>query len=170
MHEEHIDRREEDGCVSKSQIKRELAALQQLGARLLKLNAEQWRQLQLNEPLLDALEESKKIRGHSAMRRHMRRLGKLLRDENTDRIEMLYEQLDAKSLSESFRFHRLERWRERLISEGDQALEDLLQQCASADRQHLRQLIRTCRKEREQQKPPTAQRKMFRYLRGLPLD
>lgn len=170
MSEEQYFGREETGWVSKSQIKRELAALQHLAARLLKLNTDQWRQLKLGEPLFDALEESKRIRGHSAMRRHLRLLGKLLRDENTDRIAMLFEQLDAQNLNESFRFHRLERWRERLISEGDQALEDLLQQCSTADRQHLRQMIRTCRKEREQERPPVAQRKLFRYLRELPLE
>lgn len=170
MSETRKDGQEEAGWVSKSQIKRELAALQQLGARLVKLNPEQWWQLELGEPLLDALNESKRIKGHSAMRRHMRRLGKLLRNENADRVEMLSAQLGAKNLQESHRLHRLERWRERLISESDQALEDLLQQCPSADRQHLRQLIRACRRESEQEKPPAAQRKLFRYLRELPLD
>ena len=170
MNEKQNINPEETGWVSKSQIKRELAALQQLGARLVELNAEQWRQLDLNESLLAALEESRRIKGHSAMRRHIRRLGKLLKDENADRVKMLFAQLGEKHLQETHRFHRLERWRERLINECDQAFEDLLQQCPDADRQHLRQLIRTCRKESEQERPPAAQRKLFRYLRELPLE
>ncbi len=52
------------------------------------------------------------------------------------------------------RLHRLEQWRERLITEGDSALNELMSQFHELDRQKLRQLIRTANKERELNKPP----------------
>jgi ribosome-associated protein len=57
-------------------------------------------------------------------------------------------------------------WRDRLISEGDQAISDLLMEIPDLDRQHLRQLIRQAKKEASQNKPPAASRKIFKYLRS----
>ena len=64
-------------------------------------------------------------------------------------------------------FHHLERWRDRLIEEGDAALGDALAEWPGLDRQQLRQLVREARRERDQSKPRGAGRKLFRYLRSL---
>ncbi|MCW8884628.1 MAG: DUF615 domain-containing protein, partial [Motiliproteus sp.] len=37
----------------------------------------------------------------------------------------------------------------------------------SGDRQHLRQLVRNAVKEAQQNKPPAASRKLFKYIREL---
>ena len=68
--------------------------------------------------------------------------------------------------SKSFRqqFHRLEQWRDQLIADGDQALDELLNESPKLDRQHLRQLIRQAHKETSQNKSPAASRKIFKYL------
>jgi len=155
---------------SKSQIKREMHALQDLGERLVELKPQAWEAFPLSQTLLDALQESRRIKGHNAMRRHIRRLGKLLREEDAEQVTLLFQQFDRDHLKETQRLHQLERWRERLLNEGDEALQDLLAQCPTADRQQLRQLIRGGRKEREAEKPPAIQRKLFRYLRELELD
>jgi ribosome-associated protein len=163
-----LEQPEQEG-PSKSQIKRELHALQDLGERLAGLKPEAWEAFALSQSLLDALEESRRIKGHNAKRRHVRRLGKLLREEHTDRVAELFRLFDQEQLKETRRLHLLERWRERLLDEGDETLQELLTLCPDADRQRLRQLIRSGRKEREAQKPPAAQRKLFRYLRDLGL-
>jgi len=67
-------------------------------------------------------------------------------------------------------FLRLEAWRERLIAEGDAALDELLAQHPSADRQHLRQLARNARAERDRDRPVQAYRELFRALRELFAD
>jgi ribosome-associated protein len=56
------------------------------------------------------------------------------------------------------------------LQEGDAAINDLLAQCPEADRQQLRQLVRAGVRERQSERPPAAQRKLFKYLRELSLD
>lgn len=161
----------EDGeeIVSRSQVKREMLALQALAARLMELSPEQWQGLGLGPMTLEALEESRRIKSHNARRRHTRRLGKLLRNEETERVEALFGRLDNAHLEDTRRLHRLEAWRERLLAEGDEALESLLTEAPGADRQRLRQLIRDGRREREAGRAPANQRKLFKYLRELGL-
>jgi len=155
---------------SKSEIKRELLALQKLGERLVGLSPKRWEEFQFGPAMLEALQESRRINSHNAMRRHYRRLGKLLRDEDTELVRGLFQRMDDEQLQDTQRFHRLEQWRERLLTQGDDALQTLLQLCPGADRQRLRQMIRSACKEREQERPPAVQRKLFRYLRELDLE
>ncbi|HHJ81221.1 MAG TPA: DUF615 domain-containing protein, partial [Candidatus Tenderia electrophaga] len=42
-----------------------------------------------------------------------------------------------------------------------------LNQHPEADRQHLRQLMRSAKKESERNKPPRAARELFQYLKQL---
>ena len=155
---------------SKSEIKREMLALQALGERLVGLGPKRWEAFRFGPAMLEALQESRRISSHNAMRRHYRRLGKLLRQEDTALVQQLLQRMDDEQLQDSRHFQRLERWRERLLTEGDGALQALLEACPEADRQHLRQLIRGGRREREQGRPPALQRKLFRYLRELDLE
>ena len=155
---------------SKSAVKREMLALQQLGQRLMESGPRLWAQLEFSAAVRDALEESRRLKGNTALRRHVRRLGKLLRGEDTKQVKALFDRIDNAHTQDRDRFHRLERWRDRLIGEGDAALEEMLAVCPEADRQWLRQMIRTARKERETDKPPAASRKLFKYIRELGLD
>lgn len=153
--------------VSRSQIKRELLELQKIAERLTTMKPGQLAPLPLTPVMRDALEESKRIKSHNAMRRHIRRIAKLLRNEEMDAIHELLNSIDNRHLEENRRFHQLERWRDRLLAEGDGALAELLTACPDADRQHLRQLIRAATKEQQNDKPPASARKIFRYLKEL---
>jgi ribosome-associated protein len=155
---------------SKSEIKRELAGLQRLAERLLSVGPTQWQRMGFGPKMMEALEESARVKGNNAMRRHIRRLGKLLRDEDSERVSALFADIDNLQRAENDRFHRLEQWRERLLQGGDAAINDLLAQCPEADRQQLRQLVRAGVRERQSERPPAAQRKLFKYLRELSLD
>ena len=53
------------------------------------------------------------------------------------------------------------------VAEGVPAMGVVLERWPEADRQHLRQLIAAAATEREQNRPPAASRKLFRYLREL---
>ncbi len=171
MNEEHnSEDLDEEELVSRTQLKKEMHALQDLGERLMKLKPEIWQQFNFSESMRDALNESKRIKNHNAIRRHIRRLGKLLKDEDTEQVTTLFERMDNEHLQDTRRFHRIERWRDRLLDEGDSALKELLDVCPNADRQHLRQLIRSGAKERLQGKSPASQRKLFQYLKGLDIN
>jgi ribosome-associated protein len=168
--EDHSDDTQEEEIVSRGQIKREMQALQELGARLIKLKPAQWQQFEFSPPMLEALEESTRIKSPNAMRRHTRRLAKLMSAEGAARVEHFLRRQDEKEIQDNQHFHRLEHWRERLLGEGDNALKDLLDFCPNLDRQRIRQLIRMGRKEREAQKQTTMQRKLFRLLKELDLE
>lgn len=161
---------DEEQTVSRSEIKRQMLALQALGERLVTLKPAQWEEFGFSESMLEALQESQRIKSHNAMRRHIRRLGKLLNQEDTEKVEALFKRMDDRAMQDTQRFHRIEQWRDRLIEGDDKTLSDLLDICPNVDIQHLRQLIRASKKERELAKPPAAQRKLFKYLRGLEME
>lgn len=167
---EEYEYEEEDQTVSRSEVKRQMLALQALGERLVGLKPTQWQEFGFSDVMLDALKESQRIKSHIAMRRHIRRLGKLLSQEDTEQVELLFKRMDDRALQDTRRFHRIEQWRDRLIEGDDKTLSDLLDICPNVDVQHVRQLIRAAKKERELAKPPAAQRKLFKYLRELEIE
>ncbi|AWM81323.1 ribosome-associated protein [Gammaproteobacteria bacterium ESL0073] len=152
---------------SKSQIKREMHALVDLGRKLTTLKKDQLALLPLTDMLRKALEDAPKHKSNIANKRHMQYVGKLLRDQDIDFIQSFLEQIDSSSREYNERFHALEQWRDKLVTEGDDALTELLNQYPTADRQHLRQLIRLAQQEAAQEKPPAAARKIFKYIREL---
>src|SRR5690606_41572398 len=71
---------------SKSQLKREMTALQQLGQRLVGLSRDKLTQLPLAERLHEAILEAQRIKAHEGKRRQMQYIGKLMRDANAEAI------------------------------------------------------------------------------------
>lgn len=157
---------DQDEFISKSELKRQMQALQELGQKLLDLTPAQLKPLPLNEQLLEALAEYKRIKSHEARRRLLQRIGKLMRSHDHQTIQAGIELYDAGSEAHARHFQQLEQWRERLIEE-DAALAELVNQYPKCDIQKIRQLIRTARQEKAAEKPPAASRKLFRYLREL---
>jgi ribosome-associated protein len=164
MHDESDLR---DQQPSKSQLKRDAHALQQLGTELLEIPEADWFCLQLPEGLIEALREAKRIHSRSARKRQLQYIGKMMRDLDPEPIQQYFEQLRLKTRQQAQIQHELEGWRDRMLAEGDAAVQAFLEQHEGADRQHLRQLVRRARKEREQNKPPKSSRALFRYLRDL---
>ena len=152
---------------SKSQVKREMLALQELGLRLSDLKPELLDKMPLSDELRRALAETCKHTAHIARKRHSQFLGKLLRNHDIDAIMQPVNLVASQTREYNDRFHALERWRNRLISDGDSALQSFVEDYPSTDIQHLRSLIRHAQQELKQNKAPTASRKIFRYLRDL---
>ena len=150
---------------SKTRLKKDADALQQLGTDLLDLPEGDWMKLALPDALIDALHEAKRIHSRGALKRQRQFIGRLMRDVDPEPIHQHFEQLRQKTRQQVQAHHALEQWRDRMIEEGDPAIEAYLQENASADRQHLRQLVRQARKENDQKKPPKSARALFRYLR-----
>ncbi len=161
---------DEELIISRSEIKRQMHALQTLAELLASLKPAQWEQFNFSESLMEALHETLRIKSQNALQRHTKRLAKLLNKEDTTQIEQLFARMDDRALQDTKRFHRIEQWRDRLLAGDDKTLSDLLDICPKADRQHLRQLIRSGKKEQELSKTPTAQRKLFKYLRELDME
>lgn len=153
-----------DFIVSKSQRKREMTALQDMGAELVKLPRGRLEKLDLPEPLFNALLEAQRLTSHGAIRRQMQYIGKLMRAVESEPIAEKLAAIRGESATAKAQFHALERWREHLI-EDDQALTAWLSEHPDADVQQLRQLIRNARREAAEGKPPKSSRALFRLLR-----
>lgn len=154
---------------SKSQVKREHVALQDMAERLTSLARSELEPLGLSEATRAAIDETARIKDQRARRRHFKRIGKLLVKEDTDAVSSLLDGEGSKAREAAARHHRVERWRERLIEEGDEALGEFLRLCPRADRQQLRQMMRAARRDRERGRPD-ASRKLFRFLREIMKD
>ena len=152
---------------SKSQLKRDAHALQKLGVDLLEVPESEWTSLGLDEGLVSALREAKRLHSHGARKRQLQYIGRLMRDVDPEPIQRYFQQLHLKARQQVLAQHQWETWRDRLIAEGDRAVDAFLDQHGQADRRHLRQLIRQAQKERADNKPPRASRALFRYIRDL---
>jgi ribosome-associated protein len=153
---------------SKSQIKREMTELQKLGERLQALSREQLKKANLPAQLAQAIDESKRITSHSAKRRQLQYIGRLMRDlEDPQAVRDFLQKIENKHQKTNAYFHMLESWRERLITEEQSALTDFINLYPAADRQHLRQLVLNAKKERHQGTPKGAAKLLFQYLKEL---
>ena len=151
---------------SKSQVKRDMQALQDVGKRMLDLSDEQLDALPISDTLRAAIVESRRIPKHEARRRHLHYIGKVLRSEDDPQaIERGLDAFISGSEEHTRRHHLAERWRDRMIAEGDSVVGDFIEYCPVADVQHLRNLVRNARKEVEKQKNTGQARKLFRALR-----
>lgn len=152
---------------SKSQIKREMHDLQELGKELVNLSKEHFSKIELPEELHDAIAEARNIRSHGALKRQLQYIGKRLRSEDAAQVREQLDTIAGHSKQAVATLHHVERWRERLLENGDAALTELLTEFPDVDRQHLRQLVRNAKKELAGNKPPKSARGLFQYLRGL---
>ncbi len=167
MNHQYTDHDEwDDDYVSKSELKREATALQKLGEELVNLKPAELERVPLDEDLIDAIETGHKLKGkHEAFRRHLQYIGKLMRNRDVDAIKQVMDDIRSRNNSTNARLHKLEQWRERLLSEGDEAINDAMGVSHTLERQKLRQLIRQAKKEQEGNLPPVAFRELFKYLR-----
>jgi len=153
--------------ISKSQIKREMIALQHLGKKLTELKPVQLTKMPIGEELLKAVQESYNIQQREAKRRHLHYIGRLMRAEDEEAIQYALDQFDSSSLRYAQEIHLIEVWRERLI-EGDKiSLTAFIEEKPEANVQLLRQLIRNAQKDLSQEKNTGAAKKLFQFIRAL---
>lgn len=167
-HPEHeLDDDFDDRPPSKSQVKRDMLALQDLGKQLVDLSPEKLKQLPLEEKLFEAIRLAQRTTAREGRRRQVHYVGKLMRDADADAIRRQLDIWENGSREQTAAMHRLETLRDLLLQD-DNALTKLLNEYPGADVQHLRALIRAGRKEAENnqtlQPGQTPQRKHYRAL------
>ncbi len=153
--------------ISKTQAKREVEALQKLGLKLVELSKNVLQSFNLDENLLDAILLAQNINSHSGHRRQIQLIGKIMRQVDADAIRQKLERYHAPAVEANEHFHKLEKWRDRLLAEGDSAVNELLTEQPEFERSRLRQLIRNAKKEAEKNKAPKSTRQLFQYLKEL---
>lgn len=152
--------------ISKSQIKRDMIALQELGLKVMSLNKQQLDTLPLSDVILLAVEEWKRLSQHEAKRRHTQYVGKLMRNTDYEAIQHALDLLDPSSEAHSQLYQQIERWRDRMMANTSEGMADFLALYPDTNRQLLRQLAKNAEKETAD-KPDTwvARKKLFQLIR-----
>ncbi|MGB3288196.1 MAG: ribosome biogenesis factor YjgA [Burkholderiaceae bacterium] len=152
---------------SKSQVKREMLALLDLGKQLVDLSPERLKQLPLAERLYEAIRLAQRTTSREGRRRQIHFVGKLMRDADAEAIRAQLDVWENGSREQTLAMHRLETLRDLLLRDDD-ALTGLLNDYPGADVQRLRTLIREGRKEAQAnaklQAGQEPQRKHYRAL------
>ena len=152
---------------SKSQLKRDSHHFVEIGDDILKLSAEDIQSLDLPADLEEAIKTALKIKSRSGLKRQRLYIGKLLRNIDDESIEAQVRKIQHRHDTNTAHFKRLEKWRDKLIDNDRQALNEVIERYPDIDRQHINQLIRAAHQEKQREKPPAASRKLFKYLREL---
>jgi len=152
---------------SRSQLKRDNQKLQQLGQQLVAMPDSHLQKLNLEDSLKTAIYEARRLKSQDAKRRQIQYIGKLLRSADVAQIEIGVDRLDHQSRRYRQHFAELEQWRQRIIEEGNTAIDAFMRQYPNADRQQLRNLQRQADRELRLKKSPAASRKLFSYLQQL---
>lgn len=175
--------------------KRKATQLEKLGEALVKLKPGQLVRVPMPDDLRAAVTEAQRILAkgaHGGYRRQIQLIGKIMRTIDAVPVAAAYEELLKEGTMASVAFQQAERWRTRLLAEGDAAIEALVTAeagGAAVDRTALRQLVRAAQAEARQHPPSPSssaqpssqppqqqqpsphrsvnQKKLFRLLRAL---
>lgn len=166
----HGDNWDEEEGKSKSQVKREMHALQALGEELVALSPAARAKLPLDEELQDALELADKLsKKREALRRHMQFIGRLMRDRDLTELTQGLAVLRNTNQAATRQFHKIEQLRDKMLEDND-VVTEFIAQYPNVNTQQLRQLIRNAKKEQEKQLPPKAYRELFQLIRPVIME
>ncbi|MCG9271123.1 ribosome biogenesis factor YjgA [Acinetobacter baumannii] len=135
-----------EGRASKTEKKKAVQRMAALGEQLAQLSIKQIQKLPVDERLIDALLEVQNISSFEARRRQFQRVGKLLRNEDeTVILSYLTPQQGAKKQAQ------LMRWVDRMIEQGDPAINEFSKIYNASERHTLRQHVLRINRDKTQQ-------------------
>lgn len=151
---------------SKTQRKKAVRELQDLGVELVGLSQDRLASLDLPERLRDAVFEARRISSHEARRRQLQYIGKIMRKVDPGPIRAALEGWRAQAGRATAEHQRVEAWRERLLAD-DASLAELAAEYPATDMARLRSLVRAAARERAAGQPPRSYRALYQALRAL---
>ena len=159
---------EEENSISKSQKKRDMLALQDIGEELVGLSSEAINKLELPDNLRTAVVEAKRIpkSKYGGMKRQMQYIGRLMREIDAAPIIEQLNSLKAPNKKETALHHLAERWRERLLAD-DTALNAFANEFTDADRALLAKCIHGAKDDKAKNKPPKNYRLLYSQIHDL---
>ncbi len=166
----HDTAMEEEDFISKTRRKRQMKELQDVGAALVKLSAEQLARLTMPESLRDAVLECKRFTKHEAIRRQMQYIGRLMREIDAGPIAEQLARMEAPTKRHTALFHVAEKWRTEILADPATALARFVKEYPEADPHRLRELAETAREEQTTSKPPRNYRELFHVLNAIVQD
>jgi len=153
---------------SKSQKKRDMHDLQDLGDDLLTLPMTRLEPLDLPEILMDAIKAAKKITNFEGKRRQMQYIGKLMRKVDPEPIREAVAAFKLGHAQDSLALHESEAWRARLLG-SDNELQVFISKHPGIDVQQLRSLVRAARKDaalEPEKRSGRAFRELFQFIKA----
>jgi ribosome-associated protein len=154
---------EEDDFISKTQRKRQMSELQDVGAALVKLSVEQLARLDIPEALREAVLEAKRITKHEAGRRQRQWIGKLMRNIDAAPIVEQLSALSAPTRKQTALFHVAEHWRDEVMK-SDDAVARGAREGLEARHVRGREFRGEAREERSAKRAPKVQRELFHAI------
>jgi len=151
---------------TKGDLKRQAQDLQALGEQLIEAPEELVATLDLPEKLRDAIDLARRITSHGALVRQKLFVGKLMRRVDPDPIRAALAAVGESARLASMRFKRAERWRDRLVLEGQAAIVEFIAEFPEADRAALSRLIAAVVSEQSAAHATGAGRALFRWVRA----
>ncbi len=157
-----------ENVISKSQKKRDMDALQKVGEELVTLSPEALKKFELDENLLRAILEAKKIQKSKfgAQKRQMQYIGRLMRDVDAAPIIARLTEMKAPGKQANALHHLAERWRERLLADST-AIGAFLNDFPEADREALARDLAGAWEEQAKGKPPKHFRLLYQAIHKL---
>lgn len=155
--------------ISKTQMKKRMDELQDLGMELTRLSAETLKKIDLPEDLYEAVREYKKITSNGALKRQTQYIGRLMRETDPAPIREFLAKLKGENTAHNAFLQRIEQMRARLLA-NDDALTAFVADYPHADTGALRTLIRNTRKEQELGKPPKNFRALYQEIKAVMSD
>jgi ribosome-associated protein len=153
---------------SKSARKRAAHAAQDLGEELIRMRDSDLDALNLPETLVDAVREARRITSRGGGARQRQYIGKLMRDIDLEPIQAFLASRHKIDARETERFKRVEEWRERLITQGAPALQELERWRPGLDYDEWARWLSAAQQERARTGATgNASRELFRALRAL---
>ena len=154
---------------TKGELKRHAQSVQQLADRLVETPDAMLEELALPEALRDAVLLARRIGSRPALLRQKQYVAKLLRRIDVEPIRAALEAAASERQRETRRFRYVERWRERILDEGDAAVAALVSECPALDTADFRALAAEARRSHGAGAAQRASRELFRALnRALP--
>jgi ribosome-associated protein len=132
---------------SRTQLKKEMQDLQELGEALAGLPDDRLAGLKIEERLRDAIAELHRTRSFEGKRRQIQYIGKLMKFEDAEPLKEAVASYRVGSAKDTLAMHQAEYWRDQLLAD-DEALANWLTAYPQTDVQQMRSLVRSARKEK----------------------
>ena len=154
---------------SRSQLKRDADAIADLAEALVRLSEAETAQLSLDADLQDAIAVGRQL-NKGARSRQVRRIAKLLRNTDVTSVVAAIRGHSEGRRAAAAVERACERWRARLLDEGDAALDEFLAEHGGPQpeqRRELRRLIRGAKREPSDARSQRAKLTLLRKVRQL---
>ncbi len=137
-----------------------------LGEQLVALKDSELVTMELSADLLNAVRAAARMKSHGARRRQKLLIGKLMRQANAEQIRVELAALGASDRREKKLFAGAERWRDKLVNDNKQALDDFETHIGASDAE-LRQLLDDLRTAVDDKTEKSLKRQVFRRIHDI---